>query len=177
MDHLGDVGRGMLHQTDLKADGDCPRVVVLSKKVQLLFPPLLLGALPRNSIGFSYPTGIVGLILGGASAAATVGMSFIISSRFGIATIPIVLWLVGGTSTLIVYNSLGTGVVFIKPLCSTCRFREIIIEHERFHLGGIESEREVWRLARTRHDVADLNLDSDTSLCPQCPIPQRFRQA
>jgi hypothetical protein len=141
----------------------------------LLLPPVLLAAIPKNAIGFSYPGGKLGIGIGAVAGIVTIGLGYLLASLLGLGSVPLVIWLSGGSSILILYSSVSDGIVFIKSLCSTCRLKGMIIEHEVLHLSGVESEEEVWQSAGSRHDPDGLNLKTDNSICDFCPIPKRFR--
>jgi hypothetical protein len=157
-----------------KTDGETIRFFVLSSSVRALLPPLLFSSIPKRAIGFSYPTGREGSILGGALIAITVALGFILYSAVGIAGFVVMAWLTGGTGLLMFYNSTVQKVAFVKSYCAGCRLRPLIEEHEAMHLNGVASEEAVWETARRRYSYEGLGLGTDPRICTFCPIAKRL---
>ncbi len=151
-------------------------VVPLSKAVRLLLPPLFVSSLPRKAIGFSFPRGAEGKLLGSALLAGTIALSYLMDKAFGIFAGVGIVWLMGVTSLVILYNSSGQGVAFVKQMCSTCRLRPIIEEHEMMHLNGEPSEEAVWREARKKYSYDSLGLGTDPKIHTFCPIAKRLKE-
>lgn len=151
-------------------------VLPLSKLLRLLLPPLLISSLPKRAIGFSFPRGKEGVFLGSTLLVATATVALLLNMAFGIYPALIMVWLMGGTGVVILYNSVGHGVAFVKQMCSTCRLRPIIEEHEMMHLKGEASEDEVWRAARKKYSYDGLNLGSDPAIHSFCPIAKRLKE-
>ncbi len=150
--------------------------MVLSSLVKIAIPSLLVSSIPRRAIGFSYPRGREGLI----AAAGMLGLTFVVgyalAASVGPLSIFVSLWGFGGTAAVMLYNSTGTGVAFVKPLCSTCRLLPLIEEHEAVHLSGVASEARCWEDARKRYSYVGLGLGSDPRICSFCPIAKRLRE-
>ena len=87
------------------------------------------------------------------------------------------VWLMGGTGALILFNSMGQGVAFVKQMCSTCRLRPIIEEHEKMHLDGEASEDAVWKAARSKYSYEGLGLGTDPKIHSFCPIAKRLKES
>jgi hypothetical protein len=152
-------------------------VLPLSKLLRLLLPPLLISSLPRRAIGFSFPRGGEGKLLGVALIGGTAAISFLLDRAFGIYPALAMVWLMGGTGVVILYNSLGPGVAFVKQMCSTCRLRPIIEEHEMMHLNGERSEDVVWDAARKKYSYEGLGLGTDPKIHSFCPIAKRLKDS
>lgn len=151
------------------------RVVVLTSTVKLLLPPLFFSSLPKRAIGFSFPTGRDGKLLGGALAAATLAVSLLLMRTAGVAGLLLVTWFTGGTAALIIYNSTRERVAFVKEYCQSCRLRPIIEEHEAMHLDGEPSEEVIWAETRRRYSYEGLGLAHDPKICSFCPIAKKLR--
>jgi hypothetical protein len=152
-------------------------VLPLSKLLRLLLPPLFISSLPRRAIGFSFPRGAEGKLLGVALLFGTFTISILLDSAFGIYAALVMVWLMGGTGAVILYNSMGHGVAFVKQMCSTCRLRPIIEEHEKMHLDGEPSEDAVWEAARKKYSYEGLGLGTDPEIHSFCPIAKRLKES
>jgi hypothetical protein len=150
-------------------------VLPLSSLMKVLLPPLLISSLPKRAIGFSFPRGAEGKLLGVLLLFATVMVSFLLDRTLGILPALTMVWLMGGTGVVILFNSMGQGVAFVKEMCSTCRLRPIIEEHEKMHLDGEASEDVVWDAARKKYSYEGLGLGTDPSIHSFCPIAKRLR--
>jgi hypothetical protein len=152
-------------------------VLPLSKLLKLLLPPLLVSSLPRRAIGFSFPRGREGKLLGASLIACTAWLAFLLDSAFGIYAAIGMVWLMGGTGVVILYNSTGHGLAFVKEMCSACRLRPIIEEHEIMHLNGEASEDAVWRETRRKYSYEGLGLGTDPKIHSFCPIAKRLKES
>jgi len=152
-------------------------VLPLSKLLRVLLPPLLVSSLPRRAIGFSFPRGAEGKLLGVSLLFATAAISFLLNSTLGILPALAMVWLIGGTGVVILFNSMGEGVAFVKQMCSTCRLRPIIEEHEMMHLDGEASEEAVWEAARRKYSYEGLGLGTDPKIHSFCPIAKRLKES
>jgi hypothetical protein len=152
-------------------------VLRLSKLLRLLLPPLLISSLPKRAIGFSFPRGAEGKLLGVALIAGTTVISFLLNGAFGVYAALAMVWLMGGTGVVVLYNSMGQGVAFVKEMCSTCRLLPIIEEHEIMHLKGESSEDAVWAAARKRYSYEGLGLGTDPKIHSFCPIAKRLKES
>ena len=150
--------------------------MVLSALVGIALPSLLVSSIPKRAIGFSYPRGKEGVI----AAAGLLGLTFVVgyalSASIGPGSVLVSLWVFGGTAAVMLYNSAGSGIAFIKPLCSKCRLLPLIEEHEAVHLSGVVSEERCWEDARKRHSYVGLGLGRDPKICSFCPIAKRLRE-
>jgi len=151
-------------------------VLPLSKVMRLLLPPLLVSSLPRRAIGFSFPRGAEGKVLGLSLLGATAALSILLNSAFGILAALTMIWLMGGTGAVILYNSTRHGLAFVKQMCSTCRLRPIIEEHEMMHLNGVSSEEAVWNAAKKKYSYEGLGLGTDSKIHSFCPIAKRLKE-
>jgi hypothetical protein len=151
------------------------RVVVLSNLVKFLFPPLFFSSMPRRAIGFSYPSGREGKLIGTALVAATGVVSFLMMKTVGVPGLALAAWLTGGTAGLIIYNSTRERVAFVKQYCQFCRLRPLIEEHEAMHLSGEASEEVVWTEAKKKYSYESLELADDPQICTFCPIAKKLR--
>jgi hypothetical protein len=151
-------------------------VLPLSIMLRLLLPPLLVTSLPKKAIGFSFPRGAEGKVLGVSLVGATAAVSFLLNNAFGIYAALAMVWLMGGTGAVIIYNSTGHGLAFVKQMCSTCRLRPIIEEHEIMHLNGEPSEEVVWRETRKKYSYDELGLGTDPKIHSFCPIAKRLKE-
>ncbi len=151
------------------------RFVTLSRLVTLAFPPLFLSSIPKRAIGFSYPSGREGGLLGVALLAMTVTIGYLLSATLGPLAFALMAWLTGGTAALMLYNSTGGRVAFVKSYCSGCRLRPLIEEHETMHLNGEHREDAVWAEARKKYSYEGLSLAGDPKVCTFCPIAKRLR--
>jgi hypothetical protein len=149
--------------------------VTLSRLVRLAFPPLFFSSIPKRAIGFSYPSGREGGLLGMTLLAITVSTGFLLSRIVGFPGFILMVWLTGGTAALMLYNSTGGRIAFLKSYCSTCRLRPIIEEHELMHLNGEPSEEVVWGEARKKYTYEGLSLANDPKICSFCPIAKKLR--
>jgi len=151
-------------------------VVPLSNLLKLAFPPLWVSSLPRKAIGFSLPRGNEGKLLGACIIAATSLIALLAAESFGAIALLGIIWLSGGTGVLMVYNSTRQGVAFVKHMCSTCRLRPIIEEHEIMHLRGEPSEEVVWRETLKKYTYDGLGLGTDPEIHSFCPIAKRLKE-
>ena len=107
--------------------------------------------------------------------AITVSTGFLLSRIVGFPGFILMVWLTGGTAALMLYNSTGGRIAFLKSYCSTCRLRPIIEEHELMHLNGEPSEEVVWGEARKKYTYEGLSLANDPKICSFCPIAKKLR--
>lgn len=141
----------------------------------MALPPLFLSSIPKKAVGFSYPSGSEGKLLGAAVLGMTLTLAYALFPSLGVGGALIAAWLTGGTGALIVYNSFREKVAFLKPYCSTCRLRPVIEEHEEMHLQGVWSEKKVWDEASKKYSFASLGLADDPKICSFCPIAKKLR--
>ncbi|MDA4117944.1 MAG: hypothetical protein OK455_06325 [Thaumarchaeota archaeon] len=151
------------------------KVLTVSNLLKLVLPPLFVASLPKRAIGFSFPRGREGAILGLAVLGATITTSFLATMAFGVLAGAAAVWLFGGTAVVMLYNSVSGGLTFVKHRCSTCRLRPIIEEHELMHLNGEPSEEAVWRAAKKKYSYDGLGLGTDPKICSFCPIAKRLK--
>jgi hypothetical protein len=154
---------------------DGVKVIPLSNILKLALPPLFLSSLPKRAIGFSFPRGTEGKLLGVALVGGTAALSYLLNGAFGIYAALAMVWLMGGTGVVILYNSTSHGLAFVKQMCSTCRLRPIIVEHEVMHLNGERSEEVVWEAARKKYTYDGLGLGTDPKIHSFCPIAKRLK--
>jgi hypothetical protein len=152
-------------------------VLPLTALVRLLVPPLLISSLPRRAIGFSFPRGREGLSLGSLLLFSMAALSIVLYGTLGAWSAVAMVWLFGGTGVIMLLNSTGRGLAFVKQMCSTCRLRPIIEEHEAMHLNGEPSEDEVWRETKRRYSYEGLGLGSDPKIHSFCPIAKRLKES
>ena len=152
------------------------KVVPLTGLVKLAVPALFISSLPRNAIGFSFERGRFGAFCGALLFAASFLVAFILSRALGILALPLAMWLMGGSSVLMIYNATARSLAFVKPICAGCRLRPVIEEHEAIHLGGVVEDGVVWREMKKRHSWESLSLDGDPDICSFCPIPKRLKE-
>jgi hypothetical protein len=152
-------------------------VLPLSNLLKVLLPPLLISSLPKRAIGFSFPRGKEGKLVGVSLLFATFAVSFLLDRALGILPALAMVWLMGGTGVVILFNSMGQGVAFVKEMCSTCRLRPIIEEHEKMHLDGEASEDAVWEAARKKYSYDGLGLGTDPKIHSFCPIAKRLKES
>jgi hypothetical protein len=151
------------------------RFITLSSLVKLAFPPLFLSSIPKRAIGFSYPSGSEGRVLGLCLLGMTALVGFLLARFVGPLGFIAMGWLTGGTGALMLYNSTNHRVAFVKDYCSECRLRPLIEEHELMHLNGERSEEVVWGEARKKYSYESLGLEGDPKICSFCPIAKRLR--
>jgi hypothetical protein len=150
------------------------RVITISALLKLALPPLFISSLPNHAIGFSFPRGREGRIIGIALLGLTIVIALSLSRVIGVYAYPLMIWLTGGTSIIMLYNCASNGMAFVKERCSACRLLPLIEEHEAVHLTGEPSEKAIWNIAKTRYSYEGLRLD-DPGICSFCPIPHRLR--
>ncbi len=153
------------------------RFVTLSTVVKLAFPPLYLSSLPKRAIGFSYPSGNEGKLLGLTLLGVTTSTGLLLARSIGPLGLLLMVWLTGGTGALMLYNSTQCRVAFLKEYCSSCRLRPIIEEHESMHLHGVRSEDVVWGETMKKYTYDGLSLAGDPNICTFCPIAKKLRNA
>ena len=103
------------------------KVVPLTGLVKLAVPALFISSLPRNAIGFSFERGRFGALCGALLFAASLLIAFILSREMGIIlALPFAMWLIGGSSVLMIYNSTARSLAFVKPICARCRLRPVL---------------------------------------------------
>ena len=107
---------------------------------------------------------------------ATAAVSFLLDSAFGIFPALAMMWLMGGTGVVLLYNSTRHGLAFVKQMCTTCRLSPIIEEHEIMHLKGESSEEAVWEAARKKYSYEGLGLGTDPKIHSFCPIAKRLKE-
>ncbi len=147
----------------------------LSVPVRFLFPTLLVSALPRGAIGFSFERGKGGVALGSLLVVTSLAMGGLLYPLLGLAGSIIPFWLMGSTGLLMLGGGLKP-LAFVKPLCADCRLFPLVQEHEAIHLSGVESDDDVWTSMRTRHTCESLSLAEDPRICWFCPIQKRLRE-
>jgi hypothetical protein len=152
------------------------RVVRLSRLLRLSLPSLFICALPKKAIGFSFEKGGFGALVGSLLVCSSLMIGYVLSGVIGLFAFPLSVWLLGATGALMIYNSAGMGIAFVKSLCSSCRLLPVIEEHEALHLAGFERDEDVWNLMRKRHSCKTLSLDGDPGICSFCPIPNRLKE-
>ena len=152
-------------------------VLPVTKLLRLLLPPLFITSLPKRAIGFSFPRGVEGKLLGLSLIAGTATLAYLLNSAFDIYAALLMVWLIGGTGVVILYNSTGHGLAFVKQMCSTCRLRPIIEEHEMMHLNGEPSEEAVWRETKKKYSYESLELGTDPKIHSFCPIAKRLKES
>ena len=153
------------------------KVVPLTGLVKLAVPALFISSLPRSAIGFSFERGRFGAFCGVLLFAASILIAFILSREVGIIlALTLTMWLMGGSSVLMIYNATARSLAFVKPICAGCRLRPVIEEHEAIHLGGVAEDGVVWREMKKRHSWESLSLDGDPDICSFCPIPKRLKE-
>lgn len=89
---------------------------------------------------------------------------------------PLAFWVVGGTALVVMYNCATPGMAFVKELCSTCRLRPLIEEHEAMHLEGESCEGPVWSVTKQRYSYDGLGLGNDPRICSFCPIAKHLKE-
>ncbi|MDA4114667.1 MAG: hypothetical protein OK474_11540 [Thaumarchaeota archaeon] len=151
------------------------RFITLSGLVKLAFPPLFLSSIPKRAIGFSFPSGSEGRVLGLCLLGMTAVVGYLLFRFVGPLGFIAMAWLTGGTGSLMLYNSTNHRVAFVKDYCSACRLRPLIEEHELMHLNGERSEEVVWAEARKKYSYESLGLEGDARICSFCPIAKRLR--
>jgi hypothetical protein len=151
-------------------------VLPLSNLLKVALPPLLISSLPKKAIGFSFPRGAEGKLLGLCLLGGTAAISFLATKAYGPFAGLAMIWLAGGTGVVMIYNSTRHGLAFVKHRCSTCRLRPIIEEHEIMHLNGEPSEEAVWRETRKKYSYEGLWLGTDPKICSFCPIAKRLKE-
>lgn len=149
-------------------------VVKLDARICVLVPLLALTSLSKATRGLSLYPGRGGLALGGAVAAASGAIAYILLPT-GIVGPFLTLWLLGSVGVATIASSLRP-TAFVKPICVRCRLLPIIKEHEAIHLSGVASEKAVWDSMKTRHSAQSLSLDRDPAICSFCPIPKRLSE-
>src|SRR5207245_11392057 len=113
---------------------------------------LFITSLPRNAIGFSFERGRFGAFCGALLFAASILIAFILSREGGIIlALTLAMWLRGGSSVLMIYNSRASSLAFVKPICAGCRLLPVIEEHEAIHLGGVVEVCVVWGESKERY--------------------------
>mgnify|MGYP001619573930 CR=1 FL=1 len=151
-------------------------VVTLSTLVKIALPPLFIASLPKRAIGFSYPRGREGQALAISLLVLTVTLLLALSRSLGLLAIPLAFWVVGGTALVVMYNCATPGMAFVKELCSTCRLRPLIEEHEAMHLEGESCECPVWSVTKRRYSYDGLGLGNDPRICSFCPIAKHLKE-
>lgn len=154
--------------------GGKAKVVRLSWPLRLLVPSLLLRSASKRALGFAYLRDDVTFALAGVVSALWIGVSAVGWGFLGWPSVGLFSWIFGTTAVLLLVNALGPGVVFIKSLCSTCEFRDLITAHETLHLEGVVSEAKVWSVLRSRFGTDASALKLAATICPHCPIPERL---
>jgi len=152
------------------------KVVRLTSLVRIVFPVLYITSIPKRAIGFSFERGPFGLLSGSLLFAGSILVAFALSPALGLISLPLALWLLGGTSIVMMYNSTAASIAFVKPLCSSCRLLPIIEEHEAIHLAGVGDDRAIWSEMRRRYSCESLSLIGDPKVCTFCPIPKRLKE-
>ena len=152
------------------------KVVKLTKLMRIAIPALFVSSLPKSAIGFSFEGGKFGALVGSLLFSSALIMGYSLSGAVGVIAYPFSFWLLGATGVLMIYNSVGMSIAFVKPLCTTCRLLPIIEEHEALHLAGLEQDSDVWNQMRQRYSCENLSLEGDPQICSFCPIPIRLKE-
>ena len=151
-------------------------VLPLTRLTRVLLPPLLISSLQKRAIGFSFPRGGEGKVLGLALLVSTGALAYLMDVAFGFFAAVGIVWLMGGTAAVILYNSTRYGLAFVKEMCWDCRLRPIIVEHELMHLQGEPSEEAVWKETKKRYSYDNLGLGTDPKIHSFCPIAKRLKE-
>ncbi len=152
------------------------RVLSLSHPLRVAVPPLFVCSMPKRAVGFSFPRGLEGKVLGASVMGVTVAVTILLATAYGPLAGALMVWLAGGTAGLIIYNSTRQGLAFVKQSCSACRLRPIIEEHEMMHLNGEPSEQVIWAEAKKKYSYEGLGLGTDPKICAFCPIAKRLKE-
>ena len=147
----------------------------LSAPLRLLVPALLVSALPRSAIGFSFEGGKGGVTLGSLLVGTGLMIGGLVFPALGMAGAILPVWFLGSTGLVMLVGGLRP-IAFVKTPCTDCRLFPVVKEHEAIHLSGVESDDEVWRSMRTRYTCESLSLEGDPRICWFCPIQKRLRE-
>ncbi|MEE9586333.1 MAG: hypothetical protein V3W09_05460 [Nitrososphaerales archaeon] len=152
------------------------RVLRLSLPVLLLVPVLFIRAIPRRAIGFTFVKDKVTVPILGLAFTSFILVSLLFSMMVGFYGYLLSFWLIGTAWLVMLVNAATDGLIFIKSGCIYCKLRKIIVHHEKLHLEGIASEREVWCILKETYKISPTIKADGSRICSYCPIPKRLNE-
>jgi len=146
-------------------------VVVIRPVLLALLPQLLIHYLDKRNLAFSLTRDNVMGFLGALFVGLWIGLSAIFAKYLWFFSYIIFFILIGAFGALILFNTYVTGVVFIRRECYGCRFRNLIIDHEKIHLSSNATEGEVWSMLKKVYTAQEFGVYDNGAICDHCPIP------
>jgi len=147
------------------------RVVVIGPLILAILPQLLIHYLDKRNLAFSLTRDNVMGFLGTLFVGIWIGLSIIFTKYLWIFSYIIFFILIGAYGMLIIFNTYVEGIVFIRKKCNSCKFRNLIIDHERIHLGSNVSEEKVWEMLKKVYTAQEFDVYENGTICDYCPIP------
>ncbi|MFQ6134940.1 MAG: hypothetical protein ACE5KU_03885 [Nitrososphaerales archaeon] len=148
----------------------------LSLPILLLVPVLLIRSFPSRAIGFTFVKDKVTIPIVGLVFTSFILVSMMFSMLVGFYGYLLSFWLIGTAWLVMLVNTATDGLIFIKSGCVYCKLRKVIVHHEKLHLEGIASEREVWCILRKKYKSSPTAEAGGSRICSHCPIPVRLNE-
>ncbi len=146
-----------------------PTKIVLGPLVYAILPFIILASFRKKVLAFTMLKRKSELYVG----LALIPTSVIVGQAFyfliGWYSYPLLLWVLGGIGVIMVVHSLSSGLIFVKPMCNSCSFLPLILEHENLHISGIRGEAQVWSKIKKMYDWQTIRKPQ--KICLHCPIP------
>lgn len=165
---------GSLLESGVASPSSGVRVISLTLSLRVAVPPLFVSSMPKRAVGFSFESGVSGGVTGACLVAATPVLGWFLYEVVGPLGPVLSLWLLGGTGVIMLWGA-ARGLAFIKPPCKCCRLFPIVEEHEALHIGGIESDAEIWAAVKGKYSFEALSLGTDPKICSFCPVAKHLK--
>lgn len=147
------------------------KVVVISPLVLALLPQLLVHYINKRNLAFSLTRDNVMGFLGILFIGLWLYLGTLFMKYFWIFSYIIFFIYIGSFGTLILFNTYVMGIVFIRKECYKCKFKNLIIDHEKIHLEANFIEREVWDKLKNVYTAQQFGVYDNGTICDHCPIP------
>ena len=150
-----------------------PTKIVLGTLIYVILPFIILASFRKKVLAFTMLKGRTELFVG----IALIPTSIIIGRAFylliGGYAYPLLFWVLGGMGVMMIVHSLSPGLIFVKPMCNSCTFLPLILEHENLHISGIRGETQVWSKIKKIYDWQKIRKPQQ--ICAHCAIPGRMK--
>ncbi len=147
--------------------------IVLGPLIYAILPFIILASFRKKVLAFTMLKGKTELFVGIALVPSSLIIGRALYLLIGGYAYPLLLWVIGGIGVMMIVHSLSSGLIFVKPMCNSCTFLPLILEHENLHISGIGGEAQVWSKIQKKYDWQ--KLKKPQQICPHCPIPGHMK--
>jgi len=147
--------------------------IVLGPLIYAILPFIILVSFRKKVLAFTMLRGKTELFVGIALVPASLIVGRALYLLIGGYAYPLLLWVLGGVGIMMIVHSLSSGLIFVKPMCNSCTFLPLILEHEKLHISGIRDETQVWSKIRKMYDWHKIRKPKQ--ICSHCPIPGHMK--